>query len=95
MKKILLPVIFQFVVIFGLKAQTATVDLYSTRQLIKGSILKQGGKFTYTIYDVTGSIVGSGSGINELIVGENLIPGMYFISIEHEASEYVQKIVKQ
>lgn len=53
------------------------------------------GAFGYTVYDALGNQIDKGSGINQILIGENFSPGIYFLSLSSEAGNETIKIIKK
>jgi hypothetical protein len=53
------------------------------------------GNFKYHISDLHGALVEHGHGKNELVVGQNLIPGMYLLSVSNYIKTFSGKIFKE
>ncbi len=47
------------------------------------------------VYDINGNVVEAFDNVNEAIVGNNLVSGIYFVSIQNGNGVFYQKIIKQ
>ena len=61
----------------------------------EGLHVKKQGDFNYRIADISGIVLEKGNGHGEIVVGKNLVQGIYFISIEHNNAISTYKIAKQ
>ena len=60
-----------------------------------GTYIRISGDFQYKITDLEGALVQSGHGRGNKIVGENIEPGIYFLSIQRNNEIIIKKIVRQ
>ncbi|MBO9703471.1 MAG: family 43 glycosylhydrolase [Sporocytophaga sp.] len=61
----------------------------------EGMQIKFVGKFNYKIRSLDGMDIETGSGMDALIIGAGLKPGVYLLSIEHNNTVINRKIIKQ
>lgn len=62
---------------------------------IDGFRIKLDGHFSYQITDMKGSVMEAGNGIDELKTGNNLVPGMYLISVKNYAGKISRRLLKR
>jgi len=60
-----------------------------------GTSVLSNGEFNYRISDINGSVLEIGKGNHELLIGSNLNPGVYFLTIENNNAVSITKILKQ
>lgn len=52
------------------------------------------GDFVYTVYDMMGHVMESGTGHNTLELGQNLVSGMYLLKVNTQTTEENVKVIK-
>jgi GH35 family endo-1,4-beta-xylanase len=75
--------------------EMAGFSLYPNPFTSEGLHVKMQGEFNYRIADVSGAIMENGIGKEEQALGKQLMPGVYFITIEQNNANRTYKIVRQ
>lgn len=87
---------FKSSVVTGLENFEASgIGFYPNPFDANGLRISKVGAFRYKISNVSGSVLEQGLGENEQLVGVNLKPGVYLLSVENTGGVFVQKIVRQ
>lgn len=82
--------------ITGLEAdENASFSIFPNPFTSEGLHIKKQGDFSYSISDISGVVQEKGNANGDNVVGKNLAPGVYFISIEHNNTSSTYKIVRQ
>ncbi len=71
------------------------VNMFPNPFSSNGMMVRYTGEFTYRITDISGKLVETGSGTNQVMVGTSLDEGIYFLQLEGENEPIVQKIIKR
>ncbi len=83
-------------VITGLKNnKSGGVDLYPNPFSEAGLHIKKKGDFEYFITDAKGTLIEKGQGTEEHHIGQNLVPGIYFLFLNQAGSQNVMRISRQ
>jgi hypothetical protein len=82
--------------ITGLESdENASFSIFPNPFTSEGLHIKKQGDFNYRISDISGVVQENGNANGDNVVGKNLAPGVYFISIEHNNTSSTYKIVRQ
>lgn len=82
--------------ITGLESEeTSAFSIFPNPFTIEGLHIEKKGDFNYHISDLNGVVLEKGNANNAHVVGKNLTPGVYFISIGNDNSSNTFKIVRQ
>ncbi|NLG19326.1 MAG: glucuronoxylanase [Fibrobacter sp.] len=60
-----------------------------------GFSIKLDGHFNYRITDIKGSVMEAGYGIDELGIGNGLVPGIYLISVKNNTANFSRRVLKK
>jgi hypothetical protein len=83
-------------VITGLENnKSESVDLYPNPFSESGLHIKRKGDFEYSITDSKGTLIEKGQGTEEQHIGQNLVPGIYFLFLNQAGSQNVMRISRQ
>ena len=63
--------------------------------LADGFRIRLDGYFNYRITDMNGSVMEAGNGVDELKIGNNLVSGVYLISVKNRARNFSRRILKK
>lgn len=75
--------------------ENASFSIFPNPFTSEGLHIKKQGDFNYRIADISGVVQENGKANGDYVVGKNLAPGVYFISIEHNNTSSTYKIVRQ
>jgi hypothetical protein len=83
-------------VITGLENnKSESVDLYPNPFSESGLHIKKKGDFEYFITDSKGTLIEKGQGTEKQHIGQNLVPGIYFLFLNQAGSQNVMRISRQ
>ncbi|HEY8934300.1 MAG TPA: T9SS type A sorting domain-containing protein [Cyclobacteriaceae bacterium] len=88
------PLKYPVVVVTGIEKENVGTFYCYPNPFVKEVVIKGKGKFSYTIYNEAGAVVGKGDAEETVKVGSNLSPGLYMIKIQNQSGSSFAKILK-
>jgi len=70
-------------------------SIYPNPFFSEGFKIRSQGEFNYRITNINGADIETGKGMDALIIGEGLKPGVYLLTVENSSTIIIRKIIKQ